>query len=53
MHYLITGSSFKMLSQAFGIHNSKIRKIVPIVYNPIWNDLSEEEINCPKTKEEW
>ena len=51
--YLATGSSFKMLSQAFGIHNRKMRKIVPIVCNAIWNELSEEEIKCLKTDTEW
>ena len=53
LRYLATGSSFKMLSEAFRIHNSTISKIVPIVCNAIWNELSEEEIKCPKTEEEW
>ena len=51
--YLATGSSFKMLSEAFRIHNSTISKIVPIVCNAIWNELSQEEIKCPKTEQEW
>ena len=51
LHYLATGSSFKMLSEAFRIHNSTISKIVPIVCNAIWNELSEVKIKCPKIEE--
>ena len=53
LHYHASGSSFKMLSEAFRIHNSTISKIVPLVCNANWNELLQEEIKCPKTEQEW